>query len=329
MKITVWENGSQKETTLDTLPNSTKKGNWIDVTDPTTRDLENLADLVRIPRSVLIGRLRSNYSHIDSYPDYIKFFSWHLSDSEQPSELNYSKDPVVVYTNKTSVITISSSRTGIRERVAQKFNDKSLAHISVPLRVTYLVMLTNLEQHERLAEQVENIVEKFEETIPPWPRQFYHQSFLVKKEIDHLLRLRHFTKSVEFLIKDTNLTLTREERNAFDAVYDRAVGAEEQTETSVEVIHDLISIHIDTVSHETSVAMKFMAAITSIIAVPSVIGTLLGENLIDVPWPFQLWQVILVSLSGASLLALYFYRKGWFRDSKEIKENAHNRKAIR
>jgi magnesium transporter len=316
MRITVWENGSSKETTLDTLSDSTKKESWIDVTDPAIGDLENLADLVGIPRSVLIGRLRSNYSHIDSYQDYFKFFSWHLSDNEQPGELSYRKDPVVVFTNKTSVITISSSKTGIRESVAQEFSDKSLAHISVPLRVTYLVMLNNIEQHEHLAEHVENIVEKFEETLPPWPREFYHKSFLVKKEIDHLLRLlRHFTKSVEFLMNDTNLTLTHEERNAFDTIYDRAVGAEEQTETSAEVFRDLISIHIDTVSHETNVAMKFMAAITCIIAVPSVIGTILGENLVDIPWPFQLWQVILVSLASASLLAVYFYRKGWFRDS--------------
>ena len=82
---------------------------------------------------------------------------------------------------------------------------------------------------------------------------------------------------------------------------------------SLDVIRDLISMHLDTASHDMNKAMQFMAAITAIVAIPSVIGALLGMNLIDAPWPEQLWQVATVGFVATSLLAAYFYRKGWLR----------------
>jgi len=112
---------------------------------------------------------------------------------------------------------------------------------------------------------------------------------------------------------DSQIPFTGEEMRILDGVYDRAVGAEETTETSLETIRDLISLHLDTLSHDMNRAMRLLASITAIVAIPSVIGSLLGMNLRDVPWPWELWQVAAVSVSVAVLLAAYFYKKGWLR----------------
>lgn len=99
-----------------------------------------------------------------------------------------------------------------------------------------------------------------------------------------------------------------------DSVYDRAVGIEEMAEMTLETIRDMISLHMDTLSHDMNMAMRLMAAITAIVALPSVIGSLFGMNLIGNPWPWELWQVSIVALSLALVLMVYFIVKGWLSD---------------
>ena len=154
-----------------------------------------------------------------------------------------------------------------------------------------------------------------EEVIPPWPRDFYTNAFDIRKEASRLLRLlNHFRSISEFLTKGrADLALSDNEKRAIDGIYDRTVGAVETVEMSLQTVRDLIELHLDTVSHDMNRAMRLMTAITSIVAIPSVIGALLGMNLIDVPWPYPLWKVALVGMSAAVLLAAYFYRKGWLK----------------
>ena len=96
-----------------------------------------------------------------------------------------------------------------------------------------------------------------------------------------------------------------------DTIYDRAVGIEEMAEMTLETIKDMISLNLDTLSHDMNMAMRLMAAITAIVALPSVIGSLLGMNLIDNPWPWELWKVSIIAISSALALIVYFIAKGW------------------
>lgn len=265
---------------------------------------------------MLIGKLRSNYPHVDSYPEYTKIFSWYLSPVTTSRILSFDKNPVIVFTNGVSAITISHSRTGVKEAVAKDFDSLSLAHISVPARVTYLVMRHVLESYERFAEQFEGLLEKFEGVVPPWPRHFYAEAFGIGKEASGLLRLlRHFRMLTESLSGGrVHIPLSDEEKRILDAIYERVMGTEDMAEITVETVKDLISMHLDTVSNDMNKTMRLLAAITVMVAIPSVIGSLFGMNLIDQPWPLRLWEVALVGVTITIMLAIYFYRKGWFSD---------------
>jgi len=314
MKISIWKDGRLRDASLNELKTTYGLPTWIDVADPTIEELGKLAEALEIPRHVLIGRLRSNYPHADTYFEYTKLFAWQLG-RDMGKDFSFSRSPIIVFTNKVSAITISPSRTGIREKIAEEFDAQSHASISVPARVIYLTMSYILETYEGFAEEFESATEKFEEAIPPWPRYFYTEAFRIRREASHLLRLlRHFRMLAECLATgNSQIPFTGEEMRILDSVYDRAVGTEETTETSLETIRDLISLHLDTLSHDMNRAMRLIAAMTAIVAIPSVINSLLGMNLVGIPWPWELWQVAIVSISVAVLLATYFYRKGWLR----------------
>jgi len=72
-----------------------------------------------------------------------------------------------------------------------------------------------------------------------------------------------------------------------------------------------LNIYLSSVSNKMNDAMRLMAAITAIVAIPSVIGSLLGMNLIGNPWPWELWTIGIVASSAAIAMIVYFIFKGW------------------
>ncbi len=59
--------------------------------------------------------------------------------------------------------------------------------------------------------------------------------------------------------------------------------------------------------------MRVLAVLTCLALIPSTIGGLLGENLIDAPFNITMPEVGLITI-GLMLIALYsFYKMGWLR----------------
>jgi len=314
MKLSVWENGQLLDAAFDEIEDLFNRPTWINVNDPSLEDLSRLSGILGMP---LIENLRSNYPHTDSYKQYTKIFSWYLTPSRGSKEFSFFRSPVVILTNKIGVITLSNTRSGIDGKVAEKLESKAFSGLSVPARVTYIVLLHMLEAYEQPVEEFERYTDRLEVAVPPWPKKFYAEAFHARRDVSNLLRiLRHFRIMAESLTRESSYWPfnEEEEQRMIDTIYDRAVGTEEMAEMTLETIRDMISLHMDTLSHDMNKAMRLMAAITAIVALPSVIGSLFGMNLIGNPWPWELWEVSIVALSLALVLIVYFIAKGWLTD---------------
>ncbi len=56
-----------------------------------------------------MGKLSSNYPHVDSYPEYTKIFAWYLNTKSSGKDLTSDMGPVIVFTNGHSVVSISQT----------------------------------------------------------------------------------------------------------------------------------------------------------------------------------------------------------------------------
>ena len=314
MQIGVWSDGIFRSFPLDGLKTGFDGPTWFDITDPQVVDLERIADTLDVPRNVLLGRLRSNHSHVDALPNYTKIFAWHLDWLGDEKGHSFERTPAIVLINRSGVITISKSQSNLGERISKDMGDKSLASLSIHARVTYIFMKYLLESYERLTEHFEVTTERLEEAIPPWPRQFYSSTFAIKKEASKLLRLtKHLSPMVEALSRGNLYTkFTDEERMVFDGLYERAVGAEETMEVALDTMRDLINLHLDMVSYGMNRGMRLLAAITVIVGVSTVVAALFGMNLVDIPQlPLNFWEVVLLDLIASVVMIAIFYSKGW------------------
>jgi len=80
-----------------------------------------------------------------------------------------------------------------------------------------------------------------------------------------------------------------------------------------EEMKTLIELHINFKSFEMNTFLKVLAVVSFLGLIPSVIGGLLGMNVIGNPWPVTLGQVTFVVVMGMATALYVFAVKGWLK----------------
>jgi Mg2+ and Co2+ transporter CorA len=320
MIVNVWDGERLRQSSVNNLSTEFDHPTWIDLAETNEEDLQQVAEVIQIPGQLITGRSRAIYLHADRFPQYMKIPASYPTMSTTMTNFQFRRIPVLILLSQESVLTIFSSATDIRNRISEEFTKKSLPNVSIPAQVTFFTLLHLMETHEKCADTFEAFSEKCEESYPRWSRQMFSDVFNIWKGATRSLRiLNRFKTLVESIAKGTvRIPFKQQERELFELIYDRAEAAEDTVEMAQQTLKELMDMRLDDISHETNMAMRLMAAITCIVAIPSVIGALLGMNLLGMPWPWPLWQVALIGILPAVLMAAYFYMKGWLGGSKGL-----------
>ncbi len=301
---------------------------WIDIEISNEQELEEIADKLGLSRRVILA---SSYPHVDKRSSYTKIFAWYPVISLSGKESSYRRLPVILLLNEVSTITVSSSATGLKKRIVEEMGRKTYADFSVSARATIIAMTYLLESHEQHVNRLERFAERYEEQYPPWTQELLGDVFNLWKGSTRLLRLLHrFHGLADSVLEgSTRLPFNEEEMEVLETVQDRIVGIEDTLEVTQETFGKMIDMHLETISHETNAAMRLMAAITCIVAIPNVVGAVLGMNLIDIPSGWHFWQVAAISASVAIVLAIYFYLKGWIGGPDKLFTTSQRKKTRR
>ncbi len=107
--------------------------------------------------------------------------------------------------------------------------------------------------------------------------------------------------------------MTDDDLARFDVLFDEVDYLYETAQNINESLGSLRELHINTVTYEMTRTMRVIAVLTCLALIPTIIGGLLGENLMDTPYSINIWEIGLLVLS-LMLIALYgFYKMGWLR----------------
>ncbi|MFA7198349.1 MAG: CorA family divalent cation transporter [Methanoculleus sp.] len=75
----------------------------------------------------------------------------------------------------------------------------------------------------------------------------------------------------------------------------------------------LIDVHINTVSYEMNRAMRVIAVLSALVLIPTLIGQVLGMNILGIPFALSLWEVTAWTIISMLVVGWIFYRLGWLR----------------
>ncbi len=293
---------------------------WMDFQHIKKIDLDLIANTTGIPNGVLESKLiRESFPRIDYFKNIPTILLWDSrvkSVDKNNNEFDIKTNDVLVACTDGKIITLSTGKSDLFDRISGQ--GLPLEKEEFAIRVLYSLLRQKIDDYGEIVQGIERKTFGFEE-IPAnrTSPQFLEETFRFKKEIQKIIsNLWHFNQVLHHIKDDKNLLLKGIDDNHSHNFDDLHAESEYMYETAQNIRDSLVSLielHINTMSYDMNRVMKVIAVITCLAIIPSIIGGLLGVNLIDNPYPLKIAEIFLIVFS-LMLLGLYaFYKMGWLR----------------
>jgi Mg2+ and Co2+ transporter CorA len=294
---------------------------WMDVSGISDNDLEKLSRTIGIPHMVLTSKLVE-----ESYPriDYLERHSVIFLLAGQVEvhhhgthHLLITRSGLLIVCSGRNIMTISKQSTDLFDKTLQRASVQFGSDQPLLVSILYCLLELVIGRYKIILSEVERELLRLE-NIPTarTPHDFLETTFQLKKEVNRLVSSLLHLKEVLTVIMNQRVPLEgfgKSHEELFDILADETVYLHETAQNSKDDLSSLIELHINTTSYETNKVMKVIAVITSLAIIPAFVTGLLGENLTDMPWNFQLWQVFALTAAAMSCTAYIFYKLGWLK----------------
>jgi Mg2+ and Co2+ transporter CorA len=292
---------------------------WIDLQYVSEMDLDFIKGIVDIPRYILERKLiKESFPRIDRIKNYTSIFLWDSRidpNSTSATSLNIFSNDMLIICVGASLLTLSTKKSNLFNKIY--FKELPHEHEEFAIRVLSAIFQKKIEDYGAIVQIIEHKTIEFEEIpVNMTSPQFLENTFQFKKEIQKIIsNLWHFNQILEYIKKNQSSLNGLNDNYApiFDILHGDSEYMYETAKNTKENLISLIELHINTVSYDMNRVIKVIAVITCLATIPSIIGGLLGENLLGQPYQVTITEVFFVVFS-LMLLSLYiFYKKNWLR----------------
>jgi magnesium transporter len=291
---------------------------WVDLEDPTDEEAEILARVFRFHRLAIDDCLNHHVDppKIDDYGDYLFLIVQGIKvdgsgERLQTTELDFFLGPNYVVSFHDSPF---PSVTALRQRC--QFESSPAVERGADF-LAYTLVDGLVDDFLPVVQRMEEITDLLEERVLLNPQRELLQSVLnVKRDTIRLRRtLLPQRDVVNRLSRGEYPNFIRRELEIFYRdVYDHIVRVEELVETHRDLTESVLTTYLSVVSNRLNEVMRFLAAIGTIVLVPTWIAGIYGMNFEFMPeldWPFG--YPFALGLMAATMIGfyLYFRRRGW------------------
>jgi Mg2+ and Co2+ transporter CorA len=178
-----------------------------------------------------------------------------------------------------------------------------------------------LERNETLAGHAEQDLRRLEGLpVNESPEQFFEAVFRLKRALalakGDLWRLRTLLQALandrhEGAVARLGLQGSDSDRAPLKALAAQADYLHETVEKAQEALLTLLDIHLNMASYDVNRFMRLLAVVSSLALIPTIIGGLLGMNILGNPWSVTLSQVAFGTFVLMLGVLYAFMAKGW------------------
>lgn len=299
-----FESGPLQELTLKTL----ESGAWINIVDPTPYELKVVSNLTEVEPDFLRSALDDEErSHIDIEDDNVMILT---NVPVVRDEGSYDTLPLAIIVTEDYIITVCLEETP----VLSYFNEKSAKFFRTFKKTRFLFQilyrcatfyLRYLRQISKQSDEIESKLRhsmKNQEILKLLELQkaltFFNASLRSNGAVlDKLMRLRT-TTSMQPMLK-----YYEEDEDLLEDVIIENKQAREMVEMYSKIMARLADTFSSIISNNVNQVMKFLAAMTILLAIPTVISSFFGMNvpvpMTDSPNAFILIFALAVTLAVA------------------------------
>ncbi|WP_374687803.1 magnesium transporter CorA family protein [Promineifilum sp.] len=289
-------------------------GTWIHLVDPQRAEIEQLMTTVNVPEDFLLAALDLDEMARTDREDGITLIILRVPFFfGKEEDIPYKTVPFGIILTPGYLITICKYHTAIaQDLLGYRVKELSTSKHS---RLVLQMLLVTAQRYLSYVRHIDAATDAVEERL---------QRSLRNEEVLELLK---YQKSLVYFttgLKSNDLMMQRlqksglfsryeEDEDLLEDVLTENSQALEMTTISENILSQMMDAFASIISNNLNVVMKFLASITIVVSVPTLIASIYGMN---VELPFQgsalaFWMVMGVSLLLALIVLVILWRRDW------------------
>jgi hypothetical protein len=281
---------------------------WLHAGNLERARLEELARATRLTRTQLDNALGDA-----SFPRLEGGVKWTALSLTLPREAGSGREAILLLVNPQAVLSLSLYESEL-QTTARPLPG---ATPSWPLRVVFGVLRLALGRHEDVAARTERQLRAMEEVAADESSgEFFERIFALRKRISmskaDLWRLRGILRAVADGRRELP-GIGAGERDESGRIAEEADALHETADGLRESLLSLLDLHLNVSGYGMNRFMRLLAIVSALALVPTIVGGLMGMNLIDNPWPATLPQVAFGTFVIMLCMLYTFLAKGWLK----------------
>lgn len=295
---------------------SVEKDCWINVVNPSTKEIEYLSQKLLVPPDLLIDPLDADENaRVEQQKNCMLIVCRIPVEMAWNEDLPYTTLPLGIILKRDLIVTVCGKSTEVTQafiesRVKNFFSDKRerfVLQLFLKSSILYLRYLKNIN----------NKADDIQVSL--------HRSTRNKE----LLQLLNFEKSLVYFttsLKSNELMMFRlqrlslpaldreEEKELIEDVTTETRQAIEMANIYSNILGNMMGAHSSIISNNLNITIRFLTSVTIILSLPILVASLYGMN---VKLPFQdhenaFWIVMLIALILSSIGVMFFRKKNLF-----------------
>jgi magnesium transporter len=289
-------------------------GCWINVVDPTPDEITRLQAL-GIPQDYITYALDVDESPRTERENGDLFILLRVPYFQgKKADIPYTTIPLGIILSHELIVTVSK----IESDVIQEFTNGRAKNLSTGKRNRFVLrlLLGTANRYLGHLREITKIVELLEDELQQSTRN---------KEVLELLKYQKSLTYFTTALKANELMLERLQRSQLFKAYPDDIDlledvitenqqAIEMTNIQTNILNGLMDAFASIISNNLNGIMKFLASITIVISLPTMVASFFGMN-VNVPLgehPIGFLVILGISIVMSSTAALIFYKRDWF-----------------
>ncbi|HEY4690989.1 MAG TPA: magnesium transporter CorA family protein [Anaerolineae bacterium] len=298
------------ETLPDIIPNC-----WIDVVDPTPEEVARLQHELNAPPDFVTHPLDLDERARTEKEDGALLIVLRVPYFQgQGADVPYTTVPLGIIHTPTLIATICKTQNGVmHELVGGRVRGLSTAKRN---RFVLHLLLLTAQKYLAYLREINKSVDALEDRL---------QVSLKNKEVLELLKYQKSLTYFTTALKQNELMMQRLQRSHLFEMYPddedlledvltEIQQALEMTNISGNILSQMMDAFASIISNNLNVVMKFLASVTIVLSIPTIVASFYGMN-VGLPFqdhPLAFMLTLGIALGIAVLVVILFWKKDWF-----------------
>jgi magnesium transporter len=314
--IQIYKTRMDYEAPVTEVVDAVEEGSWIRLTCPTDAELVQVAESHHLPLDFLKAALdEEERPRIDAEGKIVLVVLDIPMISDNEGIRTLTTLPLGIIISDAIVVTVCSNQSAILDDfIAGKVR---YFHTAKKTRFLFQIFYRNASSYLQHLRQIEKKISKIEvELHRSMKNEVLFQMMELEKSLIYFsTSLKSNEAVLERILRTKPLKMYDDDAEFLEDVIIENKQAMEMSQIYLHILNGMTGAFATIISNNLNIVMKFLASITIIIAIPTMIASFYGMNVVDVPLsqtPLAFEIIFGISFMISVVLGLFMWRKRFF-----------------